>query len=213
MMAKIKPFEEHASEYDAWFEDNRLIYESELRAINEQLPKIGEGLEVGVGSGRFAGPLGIRIGVDPSQKMRELARDRGIEAIDGTAEKLPFKDSRFGFVLMVTTICFLDNVEEAFKEAYRVLKPGGHLIIGFIDKNSHVGISYQQHRNESTFYAIATFYSCDEIISLLKKSRFKNLNFKQTILGDPLKTNKIGRVKDGYGEGSFIVVKASKQIA
>ena len=63
-MAKIKPFEEHASEYEAWFENNRFVYESEVLAIKEQLPDKGKGIEVGVGSGRFAAPLGIRFGAD-----------------------------------------------------------------------------------------------------------------------------------------------------
>jgi len=57
MMAKIEPFEKHTSEYEAWFENNRIIYESEARAVKEQLPKKGEGVEVGIGSGRFAAPL------------------------------------------------------------------------------------------------------------------------------------------------------------
>ena len=47
------------------------------------------------------------------------------------AESLPFADSQFDFVLMFTTICFLDDIETAFNEVYRVLKSGGSLIIGF----------------------------------------------------------------------------------
>jgi hypothetical protein len=39
MMAKIEPFEKHASEYEAWFEKYKFVYESELRAIEEQIPK------------------------------------------------------------------------------------------------------------------------------------------------------------------------------
>jgi hypothetical protein len=35
MMAKIKPFEKHTSEYEAWFENNRFVYESEVLAIKE----------------------------------------------------------------------------------------------------------------------------------------------------------------------------------
>ena len=209
-MAKIEPFEKHTSEYEAWFENYRFVYESELKAIEEKLPKNGEGLEVGVGSGRFAAPLGIRLGVDPSSKMRELARSRGVAAIDGVAEKLPFDDCRFHFVLMVTTICFLDDIKAAFKETFRILKPDGHLIIGFIDKDSPVGISYEQHKNKSLFFKAANFYSVDEVASNLKEAGFKSLEFTQTIFRALSEIKTPEPIKEGCGEGSFVVVKALK---
>ena len=209
-MAKIEPFDKHTSEYEAWFENNRFVYESELKAIKGQLPKKGEGIEVGVGSGRFAAPLGIRIGVDPSNKMRELTQNRGVVAIGGVAEKLPFDDGRFHFVLMVTTICFLYDIKAAFKEAFRVLKQGGNLIIGFIDKDSPVGILYQQQKNDSEFYKVATFYSADEVISYLKKAGFINLMFTQTIFHHPSEIKNLEPIKKGHGEGSFVVAKALK---
>jgi len=55
---------------------------------------------------------------------------------------------------MVTTICFLYDIKAAFKEAFRVLKLGGNLIIGFIDKDSPVGILYQQQKSDSEFYQV-----------------------------------------------------------
>jgi hypothetical protein len=67
-MAKTKPFDEYASQYEDWFERNKFAFESELRAIREQLPKSNNGIEIGVGSGRFAVPLGIKIGIDPSKR-------------------------------------------------------------------------------------------------------------------------------------------------
>jgi len=54
------------------------------------------GLEVGVSTGRFAVPLGIRIGVEPANAMAEIARKRGIEVYDAKGEKLPFDDESFG---------------------------------------------------------------------------------------------------------------------
>ena len=209
-MTKIEPFEKHTSEYEAWFENNRFVYKSELRAIEEKLPKKGEGLEVGIGSGRFSAPLGIRLGVDPSRKMRELARSKGMEAIDGVAENLPFDDCRFHFVLMVTTICFLDDIETAFKEAYRVLKCSGEFILGFIDKNSPLGKIYQQHKNASVFYKIATFYSVNEIVHHLTKAGFKNFDFVQTLFHDLTEIKTIEQIKKGYGEGSFVVIRGIK---
>ncbi|KPJ63675.1 MAG: methyltransferase type 11, partial [Syntrophobacter sp. DG_60] len=180
-MAKVEPFESYPFQYEDWFEKNKFTYLSELKAIEEQLPNSGNGIEIGVGSGRFAAPLGIKIGIEPSKKMREIAKRRGIVAIGGVAEFLPFRNSLFDFALMVTTICFLDNIETAFKEAYRVIRANGQLIIGFVDKDSPIGRLYQKRKKESVFYKIATFYSVDEVIYYLRKTGFKEFDLSQTI--------------------------------
>lgn len=209
-MAKTEPFDKYASRYEDWFERNKFAFESELRAIREQLPKGKNGIEIGVGSGRFAAPLGIKIGVDPSRKLREIAQKRGIKAIDGVAENLPFDDSQFEFALMVTTICFVDDLEASIEEVYRVLKPGGFLIIGFIDRESPIGRSYQQNKEESVFYRIATFYTVHEVVFKMKKVGFKAFNFTQTLFHDLDKIRDIEPIKEGYGEGSFVVIRAKK---
>jgi len=209
-MARIGPFEKYPLRYEDWFERNKFVYESELRAIRELLPENGEGVEIGVGSGRFAAPLGIKVGIEPSSRMRKIAQQRGLEIINAVAESLPFGNLQFDFALMVTTICFIDNIRVGFREAYRVLKSAGSLIIGFIDKDSVIGKSYQQHKNESVFYKVATFYSVDEVVSQLKKASFKDFNFIQTIFHDLAEIRDVEPIKKGYGEGSFVVIKAMK---
>ena len=208
---KIQPFEKYTDQYENWFEKNYWVYQSELQAVKEQLPKQGRGLEIGVGSGRFAGPLGINLGVDPSPKMRELAKARGIDVIDASGENLPFNEFQFDFVLMVTTICFLDDIEKVFRETYRILKPNGRLIIGFIDKNSPVGRIYQEHKGENEFYKIATFYSVEEVIFYLKNAGFGRFVFNQTIFKDLKEIKDIEPIKSGYGEGSFVVLRALRE--
>lgn len=208
-MAGIEQFETHAAKYEDWFEKNPFAYESELQAVRMQIPIGGKGIEIGVGSGRFAEPLGINLGIEPSGKMREIAEKRGIKVMDGVAENLPFDNAQFDFALMVTTICFLDDIKTAFKEAHRILKPGGSLIIGFVDKNSPIGKSYQEHKNESTFYQEATFYSVDEVIAHLRDTGFTNFNITQTIFHDLKDIKSIEPIKKDYGEGSFVVIRAT----
>ena len=210
-MRKIEPFEKYIDQYEDWFEKNYWIYQSELLAIKNQLPEKGNGIEIGVGSGRFAEPLGIGLGIDPSPKMRKLAKQRGIEVIDAVAENLPFDDAQFDFALMVTTICFISDVETAFKEACRILKPSGRLIIGFVDKNSLLGKIYQEKKDRSLFYNIATFYSVDEVLSVLEKTEFKKVSFTQTIFVSLNETKNIEPAIEGYGKGSFVVINAQKE--
>ncbi len=211
-MLQIKPFEDHITEYEAWFDKYSAVYESELLAIKSQMEQLPEnilGIEVGLGTAKYAARLGIKEGIEPSKKMREIAAKKGVEVMEGTAEHLPYKDLHFDFVLFVT-ICHLDSVYQALMEAYRVLKKDGSIIIGFIDKNSSLGKKYEEKRHKSDFYKYARFYSTDDIIALLKETKFKNPVFVQTIFKDIDEINEVEELKEGYGEGAFIVVKATK---
>ncbi len=209
-MAKTKPFDIFLNEYEQWFIENYFVYLSELEVVRKLIPYEGKGVEVGVGSGLFASPLGIKYGCDPSETMRKKASERGISAIYGIAEDLPYENNRFDFVLMVTTICFVDDPDRAFREISRILKPDGELIIGFIDKNSPVGKQYSKHKKESVFYRDATFYSTQEISTLLEKNGFVIENTLQTVFGKLNEIKEIQHPEQGFGEGCFVVIKAKK---
>lgn len=209
-MSKTEPFEKYTDQYENWFEKNRYVYKSEINAIREILPDFKDGIEIGVGSGRFAEPLGIKFGIEPSYKMRKVAQSRGIEAVDSAAENLPFKDCSFDLALMVTTLCFLDDERKAFVEIYRILKPGGYFINGFVDKNSKVGSVYQKNKQKSIFYREAIFFTTEEVVKILKEVGFKNFEFRQTVFNTLDRIKQVEKIKEGYGEGSFIVIKARK---
>ena len=210
-MAKIEPFEIFPDRYEEWFEVNRYVYESELQAVRQLLPDGGKGIEVGVGSGRFATPLGIKLGIEPSAEMRKIAMSKGIGVMEGVAESLPLEDAQFDFVLMVTTICFLDDIDAAFKETSRVLKPEGYFIIGFIDKESPIGQLYQKHKDENPFYKITIFYSVNEVTQYLKQTGFDSFHFTQTVFHDLTEIKEVEPVKEWYGDGSFVVIRAKKK--
>jgi ubiquinone/menaquinone biosynthesis C-methylase UbiE len=206
-MFETDPYQNNAKQYDEWFEKNQWVYAAELRAFRSFVPTTQFGIEVGVGTGRFAASLGIKIGVEPSRSMRELAQKRGIMAVGGVAEKLPFKDSVVKFVLMVTTICFVNDIYKTFKESFRVLSESGTIIIGMIDRNSPIGQIYLKHKSDSLFFKQATFYSVDEILQIMRQIGFYDFDFQQTIFQDISEITENEIVKAGYGEGLFVVVR------
>jgi len=207
---KIEPFEKYTSRYEEWFENNKYAYKSELQAVKMLLPESQNGLEIGVGSGRFAAPLSVKFGVEPSGKMAKIAQKRGVNVIGGVAEALPFGDSVFDFALMITTICFVDDIRSAFREANRVLKDRGSFIIGFIDRDSPIGKLYERYKEKNVFYRVATFYTVDEVISHLKEAGFQDFKFSQTVFHSLSDIKSIEQSKAGYGEGSFVVIRAIK---
>ncbi|MHA1844694.1 MAG: class I SAM-dependent methyltransferase [Promethearchaeota archaeon] len=207
---KIEPFEKFFLRYERWFDANFYIYQSELLAIKMLLPKVGKSIEIGVGSGRFAAPLGIDIGLEPSEQMIKLALSKGIDVIKAIGEKLPLKNEIFDLVLMVTTICFLNDVETAFENIYDILKSNGIFIIGFIDRKSPIGKLYQAHKEQNVFYRVAKFYSVEEVLQYLRKARFSNFEFSQTIFHQLSEIKALEPVRPGYGKGSFVIIKAEK---
>ena len=209
-MLKTLPFDEHVAEYEAWFDRYPFVFESEVEAIREMLPegKKLHGIEVGVATGRFSKALDIKEGIEPSSNMRDIALKRGIEVLSGYAEHLPYGDLRFDFVVMVFCISYFDDLSAAFNEARRVLKNGGVLIVGFIDKDSVIGQFYENHKKESIFYKDANFYSTERVIDELKKLKFKHLEFSQTLFHALDEIKSFEPTIPGYGEGSFITIKA-----
>ncbi len=209
-MPKTEPFDKHLDLYEEWFVQNRYVYESELAAIRALLPVEGEGVEIGVGSGLFAAPLGIGTGVEPSEVMAAKARERGIRVIPGVAEDLPLEDTSFDYALMVTTICFVDDVERSLQETARILKKGGVFILAFVDKESPVGRIYQAMKEESLFYRPATFFSTEELLQALAKAGLKKERIVQTVFGTLDAVKEVQPMREGYGEGSFVVIRAGK---
>jgi SAM-dependent methyltransferase len=209
-MPRIGPFNQHAQEYEEWFSRNPYVYRSELRAVAHFVPTSSEGLEIGVGSGKFAEPLGIPFGVEPSSRMRRLAESRGIRVLDAVAESLPFPDARFDFALMVTTICFLDDVPGSFRETARVLNSEGVFVIGFVDKDSPLGRKYRQRKEQNLFYRGATFYGAAEVIGLLLQNGFEQPQVIQTVFGQMEKIRSVQNYESGHGRGGFVVIRARK---
>jgi SAM-dependent methyltransferase len=115
------------------YERARPSYPAEAVAWLVQRTGIGPGstvLDVGAGTGkltRLLVPTGARVvAVEPIAEMRALIE--GAEAVDGTAEELPFGDCTADVVTVAQAFHWFD-LERALPELHRVLRPGGHLAL------------------------------------------------------------------------------------
>lgn len=206
---KQNPFDNLTSEYEAWFVKNKTLFQSELLALRQVVPVDKKGLEIGVGSGIFAEQLGIHYGIDPAEKMLEYARARGLEVQKGVAERLPYDDESFDYVALITVICFVDDPQETIREAYRILKKEGEIIITIIDKATPFGQFLDEGKEKSRFYKHASFFSTEEIVILLETNSFRVVRILQT-LENPA-TTIVEDPAEGHGKGSFVVIKGVKE--
>jgi len=148
-------------------------------------------LEVGFGHGRTIRlaatqvPQGFVAGVDVSEDMVRMASRRclnlanksQIQLMVGDSRRLPYADASFGKVLSVHTIYFWKEPVKDLGEMFRVLRPGGRLVLGFrakFDKGSTIDFP-------ETVYS---FYSIDEVSTLLESAGFEKSAIRNA--GTPL---------------------------
>ncbi len=205
---KNNPFDLYTLEYENWFQENNITFQSEILALKQVVPTSGKGIEIGIGSGLFAEKLGIKYGIDPAENMLKLARQRNLIVDFGYAENLPYPDNSFDFAVFITSICFIDNPLKALQEAYRIIKKNGNVIIAFIDKDSSLGKILEANKDDSKFYKPANFTSVKDIISLMESGNFVVSDIFQTLTN--LQNNEIEQAVEGYGKGSFVVIKGIK---
>jgi SAM-dependent methyltransferase len=208
------PFNDLASEYDAWFDNQgKLIFDIEVRALREILPDLPKPwLEIGAGSGRFAQALGIETALEPSFELAEMARRRGINTVCARGEQPVFQESSFGAVFLITTLCFLESPLAVLKEAHRVLMPGGNLVLGVILKNSPWGLYYEQKKIEGDpFYKYASFHRSSEVAGLTLRAGFEGERMLSTLFQPPEMVLHPEDPREGYYvEAGFVIFVVTK---
>jgi SAM-dependent methyltransferase len=168
-------FEVYAQDYDRWFEDHPEVYRNQrdiLWRCMQLRGFTGVGIEIGVGSGRFAVPLGIPYGLDPSLPLLRLARLRGVEVIRGIAEQIPFCSEACDFALMMTSLCFIQDPAQACQETFRILKKGGKVMVGLLERGGEIVTTYTLAPDKGRFLRHARFRTADEITALLGYAGF-----------------------------------------
>ncbi|NJN25761.1 MAG: class I SAM-dependent methyltransferase [Cyclobacteriaceae bacterium] len=206
-VTKSNPFDKIAEEYDQWYVDYKYSFLSELEAIKYFIPASGVGIEIGVGTGRFAVELGIRHGIEPSQAMAAMAMQRGVDVMICTAENIPLADESYDFAVMVAVDPFVDDIEQVYREIFRILKPGGKLVVGTLHRD---GAKAQKYMNmtDSEVYMHARFHTVGETIDQLKKNGFSGFETCQTLFA--MHPDIIEKPLPGHDRGSFIAIEAIK---
>jgi len=209
-------FDVFAERYDAWYDKpfGKSAFNLEKACIellcnNLRLPF----LEIGVGTGRFAEALRIEYGIDRSIGVLRLAKKRGIPVIRGKGEKLPFPNKTFGAVFILVTLCFVDEPVKVLKEASRVLRDDGFLILGLILRESAwAGFYMKKGFAGNIFYKVAKFYSLNELKTILKKSNLKITEASSTIFQAPSEKPLCSENprKGCYTDAGFMVMKVEK---
>ena len=90
-------------------------------------------LEVGCGRGELAERIQAELGaevvaLDQSERMVELTRARGVEAIVGDVESMPFEDATFDCAVAAWMLYHVGDLDRGLAELARVLRPGGRLV-------------------------------------------------------------------------------------
>ncbi len=136
-------------------------------------------LDIGCGTGSLLEKLlkqkpKVRaFGLDLSENMLEVAKEKlpkNVELVYGEAEALPYDNKKFEVVIMIDSFGFFVNPEQAITEAYRILKPGGKLIIA--DKHI-VGLK--------KLFVNSTCYEEKQIRDFLNNAGFDIINILNNI--------------------------------
>jgi len=169
-------FNEVATDYDQWYTTKmgRFVDEVETACAFELfLPKPDQKiLDVGCGTGNFSIKLAekgaIVTGIDVSEEMLSIARAKTGE-LPITYEnmdlyQLEFEDNTFDAVFSMAAFEFVKDPERALGELFRVLKPGGSLMVGTIHLNSSWGRLYTlEYFQKETVFRHAAFKTLEEM--------------------------------------------------
>ena len=139
-------------------EDKHWWFAGRTRSLLNMLDRVVEPdgtkrvLDIGCGAGNMFHHLaryGSVVGVDNNPRPLTVARERGYDVRESTAEDLPFEDAAFDLVSLLDTVEHCEDDMAVLRECYRVCAPGGHLVVtvpAFMWLWSHNDVLNAHHR-------------------------------------------------------------------
>ncbi len=142
-------------------------------------------LELGFGPGKLINEManitteGTVEGIDFSKAMLNQAKRENAGHIasgrvllhECECSSLPFEDGAFDKICSTNTLYFWKKPEDYFSEMYRVLRPGGKVVIGFRDD--------EQMSNLDLSEDIFSSFSKNDMVNLLLNAGFKVAKVKE----------------------------------
>jgi SAM-dependent methyltransferase len=139
----------------------------------------GGGIDIFIAA-KKVGPKGKAIGVDMTDEMLDLARrnaeEIGIENVEfrkGDIEDLPVEDESVDVIISNCVINLAPDKDKVFSEAYRVLKPGGRMLVS--DKVTKGDLS-EEVRNDPDAWAACVSGALDEDVYV---GKIRNAGFQE----------------------------------
>jgi len=137
--------------------------------------RVGDGLvaDLGCGPGRYLSEIGGPVvGVDATAAMLDLAGAKGHPLVRGDLEALPFADGVLAGAFACHSYLHLPKARmgDALTEAFRVLRPGGRLLVTLIEG------SYEGHERPGDDFG-GRFFACwgtSELGALLSSGLFRD---------------------------------------
>ncbi len=157
-------------DYPTYWEGRDYEHRSEIIAIKsflDRIPKTDRLLEIGAGYGRLIPVYIYRakrvIITDPSAKLlclarRKFAGQKKIKIIQSTAENLGKKISSksVDLIIVVRVLHHIQNLDHFFRLVYKLLKPGGYLILEFPNK-VHLKATIREFASGNFTYPLEIF--------------------------------------------------------
>lgn len=111
----------------------RQIHQSLLAAVLDLRPHPHALLDIGSGGGALTHALAVSLPQTRITALDQKASEvlgSGITFVPGKAEALPFIENSFDAITASLSLHHWQNKQKGIEEAFRVLKNGGHLMIG-----------------------------------------------------------------------------------